>query len=92
MLVEISEQTLDAAFAVSDGIEKVLERAGIRRAILLHGAEATVWPFVRRAAECNWSTRVGLEDGKDLPDGTEASGNAALVAAAVAIFRTGRSA
>ncbi|MGX5842461.1 3-keto-5-aminohexanoate cleavage protein [Mesorhizobium sp. ArgA1] len=92
VLIEISEQTLDEAFAVSDGIEKVLERAGIRRAILLHGADATVWPFVRRAAERNWSTRVGLEDGKELPDGTVASGNAALTAAAVAIFRASRSA
>lgn len=92
ILIEISEQTLDEAFAVSDGIEKVLERAGIRRAILLHGADATVWPFVRRAAERNWSTRVGLEDGKELPDGTVASGNAALTAAAVAIFRASRSA
>ncbi|MCV3210923.1 3-keto-5-aminohexanoate cleavage protein [Mesorhizobium sp. YC-39] len=90
ILIEISEQTLDEAFAVSDGIEAVLERTGIRRAILLHGADATVWPFVHRAAERNWSTRVGLEDGKALPDGTVASGNAALTAAAAAIFRAGR--
>ncbi|MEP6567261.1 MAG: 3-keto-5-aminohexanoate cleavage protein [Mesorhizobium sp.] len=90
ILIEISEQTMDEAFAVSDGIEKVLERAGIRRAILLHGENATVWPFVQRAAERNWSTRVGLEDGKALPDGAIAAGNAALTAAAVAIFRAGR--
>ena len=90
ILIEISEQTLDEAFAVSNGIQKVLDRAGIRRAILLHGENATVWPFVHRAAERNWSTRVGLEDGKALPDGTLASGNAALTAAAVAIFRAGR--
>ncbi len=90
ILIEISEQELDEAFAVSDGIAAVLDRAGMRRAILLHGADATVWPFVRRAAERHWSTRVGLEDGKALPDGTTASGNAALTAAAVAIFRAGR--
>ncbi|UVK37874.1 3-keto-5-aminohexanoate cleavage protein [Mesorhizobium sp. AR10] len=90
ILIEISEQDLDEAFGVSDGIEAVLERAGIRRAILLHGADATVWPFVERAAARKWSTRVGLEDGKELPDGTIASGNAALTAAAVAIFRAGR--
>lgn len=90
ILIEISEQTLDEALAVSDGIEEVLEQAGIRRAILLHGENTTVWPFVRRAAERNWSTRVGLEDGKELPDGAVASGNAALTAAAVAIFRAGR--
>ncbi|CCV15214.1 3-keto-5-aminohexanoate cleavage protein [Mesorhizobium sp. STM 4661] len=90
ILIEISEQTLDEAFAVSAGIEAVLERAGIRRAMLLHGSDATVWPFVQRAAERHWSTRVGLEDGGALPDGTTASGNAALTAAAVAIFRAGR--
>lgn len=90
ILVEISEQALDAAWEVSDGIAAVLDRAGMRRAILLHGENATVWPFVHRAAKQRWSTRVGLEDGKALPDGTTASGNAALTAAAVAIFRAGR--
>uniref|UniRef100_UPI00177CE3DF 3-keto-5-aminohexanoate cleavage protein n=1 Tax=Mesorhizobium mediterraneum TaxID=43617 RepID=UPI00177CE3DF len=89
ILIEISEQELDVALEVSDGIAAVLDRVGIRRAILLHGADATVWPFVRRAAERRWSTRVGLEDGKALPDGSTASGNAALTAAAVAIFRAG---
>ncbi|PAP94868.1 3-keto-5-aminohexanoate cleavage protein [Mesorhizobium wenxiniae] len=90
ILIEISEQALDAAWEVSDGIAAVLDRAGIGRAILLHGENATVWPLVHRAAERNWSTRVGLEDGKELPDGATASGNAALTAAAVAIFRAGR--
>ncbi|MCF6119614.1 3-keto-5-aminohexanoate cleavage protein [Mesorhizobium muleiense] len=90
VLIEISEQALDEALEACDGIAAVLDRAGLRRAILLHGADATVWPFVRRAAERNWSTRVGLEDGRQLPDGTTASGNAALTAAAVAIFRAGR--
>jgi uncharacterized protein (DUF849 family) len=88
VLVEISEQALDEALAVADGIEQVLARAGIRRSILLHGENATVWPFVERAAARKLSTRVGLEDGKALPDASVAAGNAALVAAAVAIFRT----
>ncbi|TJW81351.1 MAG: 3-keto-5-aminohexanoate cleavage protein, partial [Mesorhizobium sp.] len=90
ILIEISEQELDEALEVCDGIAAVLDRAGMHRAILLHGADATVWPFVKRAAERHWSTRVGLEDGRQLPDGTTASGNAALTAAAAAIFRAGR--
>ncbi|MCP9232667.1 3-keto-5-aminohexanoate cleavage protein [Mesorhizobium sp. LMG 17147] len=90
ILIEISEQEPDAALEISDDIAAVLDGAGMRRAILLHGADATVWPFVHRAAERRWSTRVGLEDGKELPDGTIAPGNAALTAAAVAIFETGR--
>ena len=90
VLIEISEQALDEAFAVANGIEKVLARAGIRRSILLHGENATVWPFVKRAARRKLSTRVGLEDGKHLPDGSVAQGNAALVAAAMGIYRGSR--
>ncbi|MES0099975.1 3-keto-5-aminohexanoate cleavage protein [Mesorhizobium sp. M0019] len=90
ILIEISEQEPDAALEISDDIAAVLDGARMRRAILLHGADATVWPFVHRAAERRWSTRVGLEDGKALPDGTVASGNAALTAVAVAIFETSR--
>ena len=90
VLIEISEQDLAKASAVADGIFAVLERAGMRRPILLHGENATVWPFVELAAERRWSTRVGLEDGRTLPDGTVAPGNAALVAAAVGMFRSGR--
>ena len=66
----------------------MLRRAGIRRSILLHGENATVWPFVERAAARGLSTRVGLEDGKHLPDGALADGNAALVAAAVGLYRS----
>ncbi|RUW25669.1 3-keto-5-aminohexanoate cleavage protein, partial [Mesorhizobium sp. M1A.F.Ca.IN.020.06.1.1] len=87
VLIEISEQTLEEAFAFADGIEKLLQREGIHRSILLHGENATVWPFVERAAARKFSTRVGLEDGKELPDGTVADGNAALVKTAVRIYR-----
>jgi uncharacterized protein (DUF849 family) len=39
------------------------------------------------ARERRYSTRIGLEDGKHLPDGTIANDNVVLVTAAVAIFR-----
>lgn len=42
----------------------------------------------RRRHPHGWR-QTGLEDGKELPDGTIASGNAALTAAAVAIFLQG---
>jgi uncharacterized protein (DUF849 family) len=86
ILIEIEEQDLAVARKMADGIAALLERAGVRRPILLHGFDTTVWPFVAIAHQRQWSTRVGLEDGKHLPDGTITSGNAALVAAAVAIF------
>jgi uncharacterized protein (DUF849 family) len=83
VLVEVQEQDEAEALAVANGIGAVLARAGLRRPMLLHGQDATVWRFVARAAEGRLSTRVGLEDGRVLPDGAVASGNAALVAAAV---------
>jgi uncharacterized protein (DUF849 family) len=87
ILIEVGEQDLAVARQVTDGISGVLERAGVRRPILLHGVDATVWPLVELARQKRWSTRVGLEDGKELPNGMVAPDNAAIVAAAVAIFR-----
>ena len=87
VLIELDhEQDWQRARAVQDGILEVLERGGVTRPVLLHGFDATVWPFVELARQRRFSTRIGLEDGKHLPDGTIASGNAALVAAAVDIF------
>lgn len=87
ILIEIGEQDFAAARQVADDIAGVLGRANVRRPVLLHGFDATVWPFVELARSRRWSTRVGLEDCKHLPDGTTASDNVALIAAAVAIFR-----
>ena len=87
ILIEISEQDGGKALTVADGIFAVLDRAEVRRPLLLHGSDAAVWQFVNLAADRHWSTRVGLEDGCLLPDGTVASGNAALVAAAVDVYR-----
>ncbi|PWV98743.1 uncharacterized protein (DUF849 family) [Hoeflea marina] len=89
ILIEIGEQERETAFGVAEGIAAVLSRSGVSRSILAHGFDATVWDFVRLARERNWSTRVGLEDGRVLPDGSLAGDNAALVAAAVAIYRQG---
>ena len=87
ILIEIEEQDQGVACQLAEDIGAVLDRGGLRRPILLHGFDATVWHFVELARRRRWSTRVGLEDGKHLPDGTIASDNAALVAAAFAIFR-----
>jgi len=89
VLIEMEEQNIERAMQEADGIASVLERHAMRRPILLHGLDATVWSFVRLARDRRWSTRVGLEDGIALPDGTIAPDNAALVAAAAAIFRAG---
>lgn len=86
VLVEVEEQDEAEALAVAEGIEAALARAGLRRPVLLHGLDAMVWRFVARAAERRLSTRVGLEDGRLLPDGATAPDNAALIAAAVGLF------
>jgi uncharacterized protein (DUF849 family) len=87
ILIEIELQDLGKADAMAEGIAQVLERANVGRPILLHGFDATVWHFVRRAHQLRWSTRVGLEDGRQRSNGERASGNADLVFNAVQIFR-----
>ncbi|RVA78538.1 3-keto-5-aminohexanoate cleavage protein [Mesorhizobium sp. M7A.F.Ca.US.006.04.2.1] len=86
-LIEIDIPDLSAALDEAHGIAAVLERAGVRQPILLHGVDTTVWPLVELAHRQRWSTRVGLEDGKTLADGRTAKDNAEIVADAVAIFR-----
>jgi uncharacterized protein (DUF849 family) len=90
MLIEIEEPALDQAMAVADGILGVLSLVGVSKPILLHGLDRTVWPLVERSARDGFSTRVGLEDGSALPNGSVASSNAELVRAAMQI-KYGRS-
>ena len=88
VLVEIDrEEGSGNADAIVDGIAQELAKADIRRPVLLHGTDATVWHFVRRAYRQRWSTRVGLEDGCLRLGGERASGNAAIVSDAVRLFR-----
>lgn len=75
---------------VDGEIERILARldaAERPEPVLLHGEGPTVWPCLRRAAREGLSSRIGFEDCDHLPDGTPAPDNAALVAAAAAIFR-----
>jgi uncharacterized protein (DUF849 family) len=83
ILIEVEEPDLEKGDVVANGIAKVLNKAELRRPILLHGSDATVWHFVERARQLRWSTRVGLEDGAQLPSGKTAAGNVALVFEAV---------
>ncbi|MCW4116244.1 3-keto-5-aminohexanoate cleavage protein [Aurantimonas sp. MSK8Z-1] len=85
VLVELEEQDAATALAAADAILDVLAEAGLRRPILLHGFDATVWPLARHAFQRGLSTRVGLEDGQHLPDGSLAPDNAAILRAAMAL-------
>jgi len=87
VLIEINEQDLSARMAAYRGVIDILDRAGIRLPRLLHGLDATMWDFYREALAQGLDARIGLEDGKHLPDGTVAEGNAALIRAARALVR-----
>ena len=50
--------------------------------LLLHGEGSSCWPAVKYAAERGLATRIGLEDTLQLPDGSIAPDNLALVRAA----------
>ncbi|MBV8099536.1 MAG: 3-keto-5-aminohexanoate cleavage protein [Verrucomicrobia bacterium] len=87
ILVEVGEHDIDRAHAVTDEIMGVLRGAPFPRPILLHGDDASAWPLLRRAFESGFSTRIGFEDVKVLPDGSAAASNSDLVAAAVRILK-----
>ena len=90
-LVEMTDDDPDRAAIECGAVLATLGSAGIDLPVLLHGEGGSVWAMVREAARRGLSTRVGLEDGLHLPDGTVAPDNAALVAAAVATLRGGAS-
>jgi uncharacterized protein (DUF849 family) len=85
ILIEPMQPDSESALANAAAIEAVLDRAGVDRPRLLHGTGPTSWDLIRVAAGRRLATRVGLEDVRDLPDGSPAPDNAALVAAARAI-------
>ncbi|MBB2200521.1 3-keto-5-aminohexanoate cleavage protein [Gluconacetobacter tumulisoli] len=87
VLVEIEEQDFPSARRAAEDIVAILERSDIGRPVLLHGLDATMWPLLELARRRRWSTRIGLEDGRFLGDGSVARDNPHLVAEAVRLFR-----
>lgn len=53
------------------------------RPVLLHGEGRSAWEMVDLAGRAGVTTRIGLEDVLEGPDGTEVAGNADLVALAL---------
>ena len=85
VLIEIDEKELSAGREVVREIRHILDAAAIRLPRLLHGYDETMWAFYLDAMRLRLGARIGLEDGKFLPSGTEASDNAALIRAARAL-------
>jgi uncharacterized protein (DUF849 family) len=82
ILIEPMQVDVEPALANAAAITAALDRARIDRPRLLHGNGPTTWPVLRAAVAKGFATRIGLEDVSELPDGTMASDNAALVTAA----------
>jgi len=82
VMIEINEGGFAEGVEAARQIMEILDRADIRLPRLLHGFEGTMWPFYREALRLKLDARIGFEDGKWLPSGAEASGNADLIRAA----------
>ena len=83
ILIEIEEQKSADAIGAAHDIIAVLDRAGSRLPRQLHGYDACKWTLHGEALRLGLDQRIGLEDGKLLPDGLFAKSNAELIAAAV---------
>jgi uncharacterized protein (DUF849 family) len=86
VLVEMTSEDPEVAAREAEAVLETLRKAGVTAPILLHGRGGSVWPMVQAAADRGLATRVGLEDGRELPGGALAASNAALVAAAARIL------
>jgi uncharacterized protein (DUF849 family) len=85
-MVEPLGEDPDIALAEAEAIEEVLASARIALEQVHHGDGLASWAVNRRGAARGHGIRTGLEDTPVLPDGSQASGNGELVAAAAAIL------
>lgn len=82
VLIEMPDMTGPASRTEAAQCIEMLRIRGMTAPILLHGQEQSAWPCVIEAARLGLSTRIGFEDVLDLPGGTPAPSNAALISCA----------
>ncbi|MEW1720024.1 3-keto-5-aminohexanoate cleavage protein [Streptomyces sp. NPDC093109] len=85
VLIEPMDEDPDTAVAHARAMAAAILAAGVTCPLLYHGDGATAWPVLRAALADGHQVRIGFEDGTELPDGTPAADNTALVAAALAL-------
>jgi uncharacterized protein (DUF849 family) len=85
ILIEPQDRSPEGAVALAADIEAALDRHRFTAPRLHHGYGVATWHVLRAAVMLGRDIRVGLEDMVVLGDGLPASGNAELVAAAVAL-------
>jgi uncharacterized protein (DUF849 family) len=84
-LVEPVEPEPEAAVATAAAIDAALDEAAIAAPRVHHGLGAATWAVIARAKARGHGWRVGFEDVLELPDGTPAASNAALIAAGLSL-------
>jgi len=77
-----SDTQAEADRLLTQAREGVRGRPAAAYPVLLHGEGSSCWPALRLAARLGLDMRIGLEDTLEMPDGSLAPDNAALVAAA----------
>lgn len=80
------ELTADGDIATADDLLSQVMAADSSAPVLLHGLDESCWPLLEHAGVRGVQTRIGMEDTLKMPDGSTASGNAALVTAAVQLL------
>lgn len=92
VLLEPMEPDIQAAVRTVASVESILATGSVTIPVLLHGLNATAWPFIEEAAKRGYDTRIGFEDVLVLPSGEKGASNAALVSeAATRMQRWGKS-
>jgi uncharacterized protein (DUF849 family) len=94
VLIEPEELSPGGAVDTTAKTEAALAQWGITAPTVAHGYDMATWAVLRRMVELGGAAtgrgfRVGLEDTTVLPDGSRATANADLVAAAVALATAG---
>ena len=87
VLMEPADVTPAGAVAAAADAAAELARRGITVRQVRHGYNLATWDVLRAAIADGQDIRVGLEDTTVLPDGSPASGNGDLVAAAARLAR-----
>ncbi|MFI6213844.1 3-keto-5-aminohexanoate cleavage protein [Nocardia brasiliensis] len=85
ILAEITDTDPRAAATTVDVMLAELA-SGPALPVLLHGEDGAAWTVARLAAARGLSTRIGLEDVLELPDGSPAPDNATLIRIARALM------
>ena len=87
VLVEVIDREGVDGVATTTALDHVLDAAGNTIPRLHHGFNLMTWSIIENAFRIGRDVRVGLEDTRVLPDGTQARDNAELVTRAVELAR-----